>query len=320
MAANSKTKMRYFMLIIILSSVIIFILSNLLGIRKIYMTLFHKTGVVGSFNANHKLEGVVDVYTSGNLTQEANFKNGLLYGWKLLYYPNGVLKGKAFYKNDNIQGIAYYYYEDGKIKSKESFKDGKYDGPKLLYYTNGQIEQNLIRKNGKDEGLEHGYYKDGKLMYTRNWINDKQYGDQIFYFQNGRVKIYHTYDILGAKFYLSHYNETGKNFQTEGRPVSHNIYSKDIDRDSSILLEDNKTYKNIRDLYITYANPPNRQTVIQISINGKIKSNLLFIDNNTAKIVAAFPQKGVYNIRISGGFIDNKNDGRMFSVTVKKNE
>ena len=302
---KSKTK-RYVVLTASLATVIV--LYNLVDIKKVYMVTFHQTGVVGHFNSNGKIDGEVDIYLNGKVVQKTNAKNGILDGWKINYYPSGNIKTKSFYKKGKLDGIEFAYYDAGKIKSKESFKDGKREGPKITYYKNGQIEQSLFRKNDKDEGTEHAYYENGKVKYKRNWVNDKLYGDQYFYYENGKVKIYHTYDILGEKFYLSHYDESGKRSQSDGYEFSSNIYSKSIGNDSSIVLENNKKYTGIQDLYVTLANPPHAYTpAIKVVINNKLFKNIAFIGNNTAKIVNAFPKKGKYHIVLDGAFLDKSN-------------
>src|ERR1700722_9742077 len=170
---TSKTK-RFVILTASLTMVVI--LYSLVNLKKVYMVAFHKTGMVGNFNNNGKIDGEVDYYLNGKVVQKANMKDGILDGWKVDYYPSGNIKTKSFYKKGNLDGIEFNYYDAAEIKSKESFKDGINAGPKTTYYKNGQIEQSLFRKSGEDEGIEHGYYENGKLMYTRNWANNKLYG------------------------------------------------------------------------------------------------------------------------------------------------
>lgn len=303
-----KTKRRNVIFAVGLLGVLLLVLYSLVDLKKVYMVTFRQSGMVGHFNSNGKIDGEVDVYLNGKVVQKTNVKNGLLNGWKVDYYPSGNIKTKSFYEKGKLYGIEFIYYDSGKIKSKESFRDGKREGPKITYYKNGQIEQNLFRKNDKDEGTEHAYYENGKLMYKRNWVNNKLYGDQYFYHENGKVKIYHAYDILGEKFYLSHYDESEKLYQSDGYEFSRNIYSKNISNDSSIVLKDNEKYNGIQDLYITLAYPPHAcAQAFTVVINNKHFKNLVLIDNNTAKIVNAFPKKGEYHIVLDGAFLDNSN-------------
>ncbi len=316
-------KTKYKVLIVLLISLIIalkLVIYNFTFLKKTYIVIFHKSGVIAHFNSNGKLDGEVDTYVNGKITQKANLKNGLFDGWTADYYPNGVIKDMSYFKNNKIEGVEFNYYNSGKIKSKESFVDGKYEGPKIAYYQNGQIEQRSFRKNDKVNGTEYAYYEDGNLKYTRNWVDDKPYGDFYYYYDTigKKVKFYHAYDVLGDKFYLDRYDKS----RSEGFVFSSNIYSKD--KDSVIVLANNGKYKSIRDLFIDLANPPYISTAIKLTINDKLCKDLNFINNNnnnTVKITNAFLNKGIYKLVIDGRFVDKSNmitNGTTLKITVIK--
>jgi hypothetical protein len=191
-------------------------------------------------------------------------------------------------------------YINGKIKSKEFFRDGKRDGPYTMYYQSGRIELKSFRKNNKVEGLGYEYYEDGNLRCRRNWINDKPYGDFYYYYPNKKVEVYHTYDIMGDKFYLCRYSQLGKVLRDDGYVFSNHTYT--IDHDSVEVLKDSTVYKSIRDLYITVANPPQITPEIRVMINNKQCQDLIFPDRNTVMIRNAFSKKGLYTISIEGVF------------------
>lgn len=272
-------------------------------IKKLYIAIFHKTATIGHFNRRNKLDGEVDTYVNGKLVRKANLKDGLFDGWITDYYPNQAIKTKSFYKNNNITGDEINYYNDGKIKSTEGFKDGKVEGYKITYYRSGKIKQKSSRKNGKVEGTEYTYYEDGNLQYTRRWLNDKPYGELQFYYKNKTLGVYHTYDILGDKFYLCRYDQSGKVSRSDGYVFSSRTYSKC--KDSIIVLEVNKVYTSIKDFYVTVANPPQSITEIKIVINNKLREDLSFPDHNTVLIKNAFDHNGVYTIKIDGVFMEN---------------
>jgi len=270
------------------------------------MVLFQKTGIVAHHNSKGEIDGELDLYINGDIVRTAHYKDGVFDGLKITYYTNGVIKTKSFYKKGNVEGFELNYYEDEKIKSKVSFKAGEREGPEITYYQNGQIEHRLFRKNDKIEGIEQGYFDDGRLMYKRNWVNNKLYGDEYFYYEDGKVKIYHTYDISGDKFYISHYDESGKRTQSDGDTFGIHTYSRDVTCDSLIVLENYKSYRTIHDFYITVANPPDSSMAVKIIINNKL-AKLTFPDRNTAKVVNAFPKKGTYHISVDAAFFDKSN-------------
>jgi antitoxin component YwqK of YwqJK toxin-antitoxin module len=273
----TKRKSIIYFITVSLVLVLVLMLIDFNSIKKLYIITFHKSGMIGRFNPNSKLDGEVDTYVDGMIFQKGNFKNGLLDGWK------------------------FNYYKDGKIKSKESFKDGKRHGPKIMYFQSGQIEQTSFRKNNKVEGMEYEYYEDGNLKCQRNWVNNKPYGDFYYYYPNKEVEIYHTYDILGDKFYLCKYDQSGKVSGSEGYVFSSRTYT--IDNDSVEVLRDRNAYKSIKDLYVTVANPPQNTSELKVIINNKLCQDLISLDQNTVLIKNAFNQKGLYNIAIEGVFV-----------------
>ena len=311
-------------IVLILGSIMlsIFVLLNFNIIKKIYFKTFHKDGIICNFNVNGNFEGEFDIYSRGKIAQKCYYKDGLLEGWKIVYYENGDVKTKSFYKKNKIDGVEFNYYDNKKIKSEESFNNGKYEGQKITYYRNGQIEQRSFRKKNKVEGLEYAYYENGTEKYKRNWIHSKLYGDQYFYYEDHKVKIYHAYDLLGRKFYLSIYNKFGQLVRSEGNAFSDDIYSINTERDSSLLLKNSNTYYGIRDMYFTIANPPHTSTAIKVIINKKIFKDVSFLDNNnTVRINNAFPKNGIYKIILYGAFVDKSNlmTGNVaFKLTITK--
>jgi hypothetical protein len=252
-------------------------------IKKGYFVTFHKSGTIGSVDTNEKQDGMFDIYLNGKIVRRENFKSGSLDGWKIDYYDNG------------------------NIRIKESFKVGRSDGPKIMYYKNGQIEQKSYRKNDKVEGMEYVYYEDGSLKYKRNWINNNPYGDFYYYYQNKKAELYHAYDILGNRFYLCRYDTMGRISKCIGNVFSSFVYSKD--KDAIEVLKTGNTYKSISDLYVTVANPPQSTTEILILINNKVRTDFITekSDNNTVIVKNAFTNRGVYNIKISGRFVEKSN-------------
>lgn len=68
------------------------------------------------------------------------------------YYKNGVLKLKAFKKNDLNIGTWYYYSEKGLIQKKEKWKNGIL---KLtIKYNNKQNVSEIIYENGTIKKLK----------------------------------------------------------------------------------------------------------------------------------------------------------------------
>ena len=270
------------------------------GLANGWATTFYDNGKVKNktYFKNNKADGVqYHYYEDGKINFTRNWLNNELSGYGYTYYESGVIEVKSFFKDGNKQGIEYTYYPDRKIKFEESFKDDETDGPRTMYYENGQIEQKLVRKNGKDEGTEHGYYEDGKLRYTRNWVDDHLYGGAFYYYKNKQIETYHAYGITGDKFYLSWYDSTGKVTKEQGNVLSLKAFTKF--NDSTEVLMVDSSYKSIRDLFVTLANPPKYSTSVMIVINNKLKKKITFPDRNTVFVKNAFVKNGFYDIEIS---------------------
>ena len=316
----TQKKSIYFLSIIAVSIAIIsiFMATEFTFIQKKYMIAFHRSGLVGTYYKNGKLNGEIELYENGKITRKATFKNGLINGWAIYYYPNGLVKRKYFAKNDIKDGIEYSYFEDGKINIKRTYKDGKKEGSEIIYYRNGKVDRTLFYKNNNANGIEHAYYEDGNLKYTRNWLNSKPYGDFYYYFKNKIISLYQTYDILGNRFYLIRYDSFGNVTKRLGYMFSAQTYTKV--KDSIILLQTRHTYKSINDLYVTIAHPPEVTGKITILINNNDRADFILLDKNTNYIKKAFDHKGTYHIEILVSFIsdDLSSDKTSGELTIKK--
>lgn len=74
---------------------------------------------------NNKLHGVVLKYLNGDLTQESNYKEGVLDGVYKEYSRNGMLQKEINYKNGKLDGPFRYYDENGKVNLEYLYKAGK---------------------------------------------------------------------------------------------------------------------------------------------------------------------------------------------------
>ncbi|HSH65449.1 MAG TPA: rhomboid family intramembrane serine protease [Bacteroidia bacterium] len=71
-------------------------------------------------------------------------KLGRTQGWVYDFYPNHVLQMKAFYYNNLIDGITFYFYPNGHYKSvgmvNKEMKTGKWQN----FYSNGQLQSEIV--------------------------------------------------------------------------------------------------------------------------------------------------------------------------------
>jgi len=197
-------------------------------------------------------------------------------------------------------------YVDGNIDIVTNFRNGLREGLTTVYYKNGQIKNLSFFKHNQRVGEEVEYYNNGKIDYKRTWKNNKGYGSIYHYSEDGNILNYDALDVVNLFFYLE-YDKTGKTTKALGSCFSSNLFSHYVGSDSSIVLNNNQSYKNINDLNITVATPPKLTTHINILINNKPIVNTK-IENNTVTINNILLHQGVYNIKIIGRLI-NQNGG-----------
>ena len=88
---------------------------------------------------------------------EYTVKDGKRNGPYELYYPNGQLRRKTFFLNDQYDGPYEEFYDNGQQSIKTSFKNGKYDGALIRYYPDGTIQATGNHREGVFEGLQETY-------------------------------------------------------------------------------------------------------------------------------------------------------------------
>ncbi len=114
---------------------------------------------------NKKPEGLWKYYhlRSDKIMTLENYQNGKLHGEKNVYYPNGQLAEKSFYRNNLKDGAYTKFGENGKPIEESNYKNGELHGKAVFYDGNG----NLILKGEYKKNLKVGMwdtYEDGKLV------------------------------------------------------------------------------------------------------------------------------------------------------------
>ena len=66
-----------------------------------------------------------EYYDNGNKKEMRTYKEGLLNGQSLFYYPNSFLNKKIFYSNNKKEGKHYSYYKTGEKESVGNYKSDK---------------------------------------------------------------------------------------------------------------------------------------------------------------------------------------------------
>lgn len=112
-----------------------------------------------------------------------------------LYYPSGVIKLEAEYKNGQRNGVLSRFYPDGKQQVYEVYADGVLNGGVSTYYNSGNIETEVYYINGVLDGDHKGYYEDGTIKLEGKYLNGKKHGRERQYDANGKPVNEITYNL-----------------------------------------------------------------------------------------------------------------------------
>jgi antitoxin component YwqK of YwqJK toxin-antitoxin module len=123
--------------------------------------------------ASHKFCRTKKIYYKpGTVESRMQYRNGLLHGRKINYFPSGILWQNIPYKEGRINGIVRKYYEIGFIQQEISFADGLMHGINSWYYKSG-IPSSIFLNNKDNCAYTNReyFYEDGTrkdyYVYTK---------------------------------------------------------------------------------------------------------------------------------------------------------
>jgi len=212
---------------------------------------------------------------------------------------------KTFDNQQRLHG-RYRMIKDGMIVLEGNYIHGSAEGIFKRYYE-GKIKEKTFYKNNKIFGANYGYYENGNLNYKIYNLNGL-YGDSFHYDEDGRMDVYGVNDIEHSFFYYSNYKNMVP-VDVIGTIFSENIYSYNKETGAEIILKNKEKIRNISDLFITVARPPQLSLEINVSINGRKWSKNKF-SSSTILLKNIFDKAGEYNISIDGELKDK--DGNSF--------
>jgi antitoxin component YwqK of YwqJK toxin-antitoxin module len=106
------------------------------------------------------------------------------------YYDNGILKEEYSLNSDGKkEGHYKFYYPNGGIKKKGVYINQQLDGEYIEYFNNSNTYFIENFNNGVQEGEYKKYFNNGQLKIKSNYENNQLNGDYISYHQNGNVNI-----------------------------------------------------------------------------------------------------------------------------------
>lgn len=108
-----------------------------------------------------------------NPVSRENYRNGLLNGVSITYYPNGIISETIEYSEGIKNGKWEQFFTDGSPKVKGAFKNGENDGHFLLLFPNGKTMINGNYADGHQEGEWLFYDESGKLIRKEYYNHGK---------------------------------------------------------------------------------------------------------------------------------------------------
>lgn len=151
--------------------------------------------------------GVEQIFENDTL-HKITYKNGVLEGEDILYYPNGKPHIFKNYKNGKLNGKVMYFDQEGNQTKIENYVDDVKEGLEQVIadntvreeynYVNGKLDgvvkfadgkyltDEINYKDGKKNGTHTTYKQDGSKTVV-NYVNDLKSGDAFAYYPNGTV-------------------------------------------------------------------------------------------------------------------------------------
>lgn len=174
-----------------------------------YWITYYENGQIKSEGnrKNFELEGLWKFYDqAGKIILEVNYCSGKKCGNRITYNEDEVIEEN--FEEDIKQGYTYVYYPDGKIKEKKYYKNGLEEGPAYIFNRDGIVitichykkgylvsKEFINRYNaiGNKDGVWVEFYEEGGFKTYQEWKNGVLNGYFKTYDRNG--------DLLKVEFY-----------------------------------------------------------------------------------------------------------------------
>ncbi|MEO6882456.1 MAG: toxin-antitoxin system YwqK family antitoxin [Bacteroidia bacterium] len=178
-------------------------------------------------------------------------------------YPNGAMRYKGYFVDDQPVGDFVYYYSrdtiqavldygngtDGKAKATMYFPGGnlmakgfytqeKKDSTWCYYDPYGPVVSTENYLNGLKNGVCKIFYPNGQVNEERTWLNGKQNGIWRQYFENGAIKSLGRYQNDSLDGRVTFFYPDGVKIAAQG------IYKNDVKNGEWIFYKDDGTVLN----------------------------------------------------------------------------
>lgn len=161
------------------------------GLFKFYKYVNNKS-VLSATKQFNEINNIADVkfFTSkGKVISEGQMDGKKYIGiWKY-YHKNSeqILRIEQYDNNGLQQGGLLIYYENGTLAEKSYYKDGKSSGKSIWYNENGVAVKEFVYENNELHGLSKYFSNEGELLIEGVYRRGKKHGIWKYY-QDGKLK------------------------------------------------------------------------------------------------------------------------------------
>ncbi|SDB21124.1 Antitoxin component YwqK of the YwqJK toxin-antitoxin module [Flavobacteriaceae bacterium MAR_2010_188] len=141
------------------------------------------------FDAKTGIAEAKFISSKGKLISEGKL-NGRLYMGKWTYYHNktdAVMSTETYNDNGKLEGEKLVFYEDGQVAEKVFYKDGMIQGLNTWYSENGKVLKEFLYKDNVLHGISKFYDGEGVLVTEGEYRNGMKHGIWKYY-EEGKLK------------------------------------------------------------------------------------------------------------------------------------
>ena len=99
---------------------------------------------------------------------------GKKHGVSKIFFPEGKLSEEKNYKDGVLDGPFKMYFDEKAVKAEGKYVNGNYEGPCAWYYPNGVPAAKGLYEKGNKKGVWLYKNKESKVTGKEVWANGKQ--------------------------------------------------------------------------------------------------------------------------------------------------
>ncbi len=279
-------------------------------------------GMIKSYNifgalvdASHYNEGVFDglsttYYDLGENFKhyEINYKDGLLEGKVLEFFPDGSKKMEMTYNAGKPVGEELYYFNNETISYRYAYKDGALNGKHTSFYSNGNLQMEGQFTNGFKTGVWKLYYPTGTLSAEENYDEKGNYsGSNKGYSKDG--KLYERFEYENGEMKVFTFYDSKGNIIKEGVRKDHQLNYEGFDENGTMITKgtfENGVKEGEWKYYNTYGVLDSRENYEQGNIAGKASTYFVNGDQQSSMEFIKGIRDGYYVSHYINGKIESQ--------------